>query len=264
MKVLFVGDIFGKPGRMVASEYIPKMIEKHSVDFCIVNGENTAGGYGITENCIKKLKSYGVDAITSGNHIWDRREAESLLNAYPELMRPANYPYGCPGVGDYLAELPNGLKIGVMNLQGRIFMPPIDCPFRTADNVLNYLRDETNIIIVDFHAEATSEKMALAWHLDGRVSAVLGTHTHVMTADEKILPHGTAFISDVGMTGPHKSIIGVRPEQSLRRIIKQLPTRFSPAEEWLTFSAVLLDIDDESGQAISISRICERKDDLPK
>jgi len=255
VRILFVGDIFGRPGRMVASKYIPETIQERNIDLCIANGENTAGGYGITENCVKKLYSYGVDVITSGNHIWDRNEAEMLLNANPRLLRPANYPPGLSGNGDYVAEARNGVLVGVINLQGRIFMPPIDCPFRAADQIVDRLRSDTNIIVVDFHAEATSEKIALGWYLDGRVSAVFGTHTHVMTADEKILPEGTAFISDVGMTGPHKSIIGVRIDQSLRRIIRQVSTRFSPASEWLMFSAVIVEIDDTSGRAISIERI---------
>lgn len=240
---------------MVAATFIPELIKKHTVDFCVANGENTAGGYGITENCMRKLFSYGVDVITSGNHIWDRNEAESLLNENPQLLRPANYPSGVSGNGYVAVEARNGVTVGVICLQGRIFMPPIDCPFRTADNILTSLRDETQVILVDIHAEATSEKMALGWYLDGRVSAVVGTHTHVMTADEKILPQGTAFISDVGMTGPHKSIIGVRVDQSLRRIIKQVPVRFSPASEWLRFSAVLIDIDETTGKSRSIERI---------
>lgn len=263
MKILFVGDIFGKQGRMVAATYIPEIIKQRGIDFCIANGENTAGGYGITENCMRKLFSYGVDVITSGNHIWDRNEAESLLIENSTLLRPANYPTGVVGSGYVIAESRSGIPVGVICLQGRIFMPPIDCPFKVADTILSTLRDEARVVFVDFHAEATSEKMALGWYLDGRVSAVVGTHTHVMTADEKVLPGGTAFISDVGMTGPHKSIIGVKVEQSLRRIIKQVPVRFSPASEWMRFSAVIVDIDEETGKARSIERIFrEHSDEL--
>lgn len=258
MKILFVGDIFGRPGRMVASTYIQKIKHEHSVDICIANGENIAGGFGITENCLRKLLSYGVDVITTGNHVWDRQETDTLLTENPQLLRPANYPPGIAGNGDIVFETGRGEKVAVLNLQGRIFMPPIDCPFRVADRILDRLRDETPVIIIDFHAEATSEKMALGWYLDGRVSAVLGTHTHVMTADEKILPGGTAFITDVGMTGPHKSIIGVKIDQSLRRIIRQIPTRFTPSEEGLMFSGVLLEIDHITGKAISIERIIEK------
>jgi len=261
LKILFVGDIFGRPGRKVASEFIPKIRERENVDFCIANGENVAGGYGITENCLRKLFSYGVDVVTSGNHVWDRPDADQVLSGYPRLLRPANYPPGVAGNGNYIVELDDGSRVGVINLQGRIFMPPIDCPFRVADRIIEQWRNETDCIIVDFHAEATSEKIALGWFLDGRVSAVLGTHTHVMTADERILPGGTAFISDVGMTGPHKSIIGVRVDQSLSRIIKQVPSRFTPATQWLTFSAVLVEIDDSTGKALSIKRIVETKDE---
>jgi 2',3'-cyclic-nucleotide 2'-phosphodiesterase len=259
VKVLFVGDVFGRPGRGAASKFIPKLAQEHNIDMCICNGENAAGGFGLTENCASKLFSYGIDVITSGNHIWDRKETESLLINTPQVLRPANYPPGVSGNGDIIFETTNGVKIGVINLQGRVFMPPIDCPFRTADRIIERLNEETHVIIVDFHAEATSEKMALGWYLDGRVSAVLGTHTHVMTADEKILPGGTAYITDVGMTGPHKSIIGVQIDQSFRRIIKQLPTRFSPAEEDIMFSAVLMEIDTSSGKAMSIERIFEKK-----
>jgi metallophosphoesterase (TIGR00282 family) len=261
VKILFVGDIFGRPGRQVVSVFIPRFIRERNVDFCIANGENLAGGYGLTENSTHKLFSYGVDVITSGNHIWDRQEAEMLLTGTPRVLRPANYPPGLSGSGDIIIETENGLKIAVLNLQGRIFMPPIDCPFRAADRILEQLHKETSIIIVDFHAEATSEKVALGFYLDGRVSAVLGTHTHVMTADEKILRGGTAYITDVGMTGPHESIIGVRIDQSLKRIIRQVPTRFSPATEKLMFSAVMLEVDDSSGKALSIERIFEKKDE---
>ena len=245
---------------MVASEFIPRLRREHKIDLCIANGENIAGGFGITENCANKLYSYGVDVITTGNHVWDRQETEMLLTENHRLLRPANYPPGVLGSGDVIVEAGNGCKVGVLNLQGRIFMPPIDCPFRTADRIIQRISGETSLIIVDFHAEATSEKMAMGWHLDGRVSAVLGTHTHVMTADEKILPGGTAYITDVGFTGPHKSIIGVRIEQSLKRIIRQIPTRFTPASEALMLSAVLLEIDDTSGKALSITRIIEKKD----
>jgi len=260
MRVLFVGDIFGKPGRSVASSLIPSMIRGKGMDFCIANGENLAGGFGITESCMNKLFSYGVDVITTGNHVWDRQEAENLLNDNSRLLRPANYPNGVSGNGDTVAEAAGGGKVGVINLQGRIFMPPIDCPFRTVERIIDRMKRETPVIFVDFHAEATSEKMALGWFLNGKVTAVLGTHTHVMTADERVLSGGTAFISDVGMTGPHDSIIGVRIDQSLRRIIKQIPTRFSPAEERLMFSAVVVEVDESTGRALSIERIFEHYD----
>lgn len=260
MNILFVGDIFGRPGRNVASRFIPKLIEERSVDFCIANGENAAGGFGLTVNIAQKLFNYGVDVITSGNHIWDRKEAESVLSDSDRILRPANYPPGVPGTGStYIKK--NGVTVGVINLLGRIFMQPVDDPFRSADIIINNFSGMTDIIIVDFHAEVTSEKMALGWYLDGRVSAVLGTHTHVMTADNRILHKGTAFISDVGMTGPHDSIIGVQIDQSLERIRKQIPVRFAPAESGLKFSAVLLDIDERTGEARSIERIFEDGDE---
>ena len=261
MKILFVGDIFGRPGRQVASISIPKIIRERTIDLCIANGENAAGGFGLTENSSKKLFSYGIDVITTGNHVWDRKEIDMIFESTPRVLRPANYPPGVLGYGDIVVETKDSVKVGVVNLQGRIFMPPIDCPFRVADRILEHIQAETPVIIVDFHAEATSEKMALGRYLDGRVSAVLGTHTHVMTADEKILPDGTAFITDVGMTGPHDSVIGVEVEQSLKRIIRQVPVRFSPASKGLMFSAVVLEVDDFSGKALSIERIFEKKDE---
>jgi metallophosphoesterase (TIGR00282 family) len=260
MKILFVGDIYGRPGKRVASEFIPKIIREEQVDFCIANGENAAGGFGLTGEIAQKFFFYGIDVITSGNHIWDRKEAEALLSESHRILRPANYPLGVSGTG-YTVVKKNNLSIGVVNLLGRIFMQPVDCPFQVADSILDNLYGETSCIIVDFHAETTSEKMALGWYLDGRVSAVLGTHTHVMTADERILPNGTAYITDVGMTGPHDSIIGVRIEQSIARIMTQLPVRFSPAESGLKFSAVILEVDNSSGKALSIRRIFEDCDE---
>jgi len=259
VNILFVGDIFGKPGRTTASEFIPRLRQERAVDFCIANGENSAGGFGITENGVSKLFSYGIDVITTGNHVWDRQETADILSREPRLLRPANYPPGLPGGGSLVAETAHGIKVAVLNLQGRIFMPPIDCPFRTSDRIVGELEQETPVIIVDFHAEASAEKIALSWYLDGRASAVLGTHTHVMTADERILPKGTAAITDVGMTGPHDSIIGVRVEQSIKRIITQVPVRFAPATENLRLNAVLVDVDESTGRARSIERIEELK-----
>ena len=256
MKILFVGDIFGRPGKKIASKFIPKIIEERNIDFCIANGENAAGGFGLTSNSAKKFFSYGIDVITSGNHIWDRQETASLLNDSNRILRPANYHPGVSGIG-YTVINKDGLTIGVINLIGRVFMKPVDCPFRTADEIIKRLRNETKIIIVDFHAECTSEKIAMGWYLDGCVSAVIGTHTHVMTADERILPKGTAYLTDVGMTGPHDSVIGVKIEQSIDRIVKNIPVRFSPAEHRLRFSAVLLEVDDTSGKSRSIERIFE-------
>jgi 2',3'-cyclic-nucleotide 2'-phosphodiesterase len=260
VKILFVGDIFGRPGRQVASVWIPKIRQKRDIDLCIVNGENAAGGFGLTEGVVGKLFSYGVDAITTGNHIWDRPDAGKLLASSTRIVRPANYHPDVPGIGYTIVRTGNNIPVGIINLQGRVFMAPIDCPFRIADKVVEILRADTSVIIVDFHAEATSEKMALGWYLNGRVSAVIGTHTHVMTADEKILFGGTAYITDSGMTGPHKSVIGVIIEQSLEKLIKQIPKRFSPAEEGLRFSGVVIEVDETSGRALSIERIFEEYD----
>ncbi|MFC1539121.1 TIGR00282 family metallophosphoesterase [Candidatus Latescibacterota bacterium] len=256
MKILFIGDIFGKPGKKIAANVIPKLIREKKVDFCIANGENAAGGFGLTFNSAKKLFSYGIDTITSGNHIWDRQEAESLLDESNNILRPANYPPGAPGIG-YTIIKKDDFVIGIINLIGRIFMQPYDCPFRKANEILDIIRGETKTIFVDFHAECTSEKVAMGWYLDGFVSAVVGTHTHVMTADERILPKGTAYITDVGMTGPHDSVIGVKVEQSISRLMNQRPARFSPAENRLRFSAVLIEVDESSGKSISIERIFE-------
>lgn len=260
MKILFVGDIYARPGKMVASRFIPKIIAEEGVDFCVANGENAAGGFGMTENIADKLFSYGIDVITSGNHIWDRREIETMLQKSHRLLRPENYPSGVPGRG-YTVVHKGGKSLGVMNLIGRIFMQPVDCPFRTADAIVDILRRETRNIIVDFHAESTSEKIALGMYLDGRISGLFGTHTHVMTADERIFHKGTAFISDAGMTGSHDSVIGVVFEQSLARIMTQVPVRFSPAEKGLKFSGVLVETEDISGKAISIKRIFEDADE---
>ena len=261
MKILFVGDIFGKPGKWAASQVIPRIIDDYGIDFCIANGENAAGGFGLTENIAKRMFSYGIDVITSGNHIWDRQEVNQLLEKEStRILRPANYPPQVSGRGYTVLESGSGVKIGVVNLQGRIFMPPIDCPFRIADDIVERLKLKTRVIIVDFHAEATSEKNALGRYLDGKVSAVIGTHTHVMTADEKILPGGTAYITDVGMTGPHESIIGVKIEQSLQRIMKQVPHRFSPAESDVKLSAVIIEVNHKTGGALAIERIFESAD----
>ena len=262
MKILFVGDIFGKPGKRAASECIPRLIEERGIDFVITNGENAAGGFGITENISKRMFSYGIDVITSGNHIFDRKEAYRLLEEQSSvILRPANYPPSVPGKGYTVLQSKKCINVGVVNLQGRIYMPPIDCPFRVADDIIDRLRQKVKVIIVDIHAEATSEKVALGYYLDGRVSAVLGTHTHVMTADERILPKGTAYITDVGMTGPHDSIIGVKVEQSLPRIMKQIPVRFSPSESGIKFSAVVVEVNEKTGGALFIERIFESVDD---
>ncbi len=258
MKILFVGDIVGSPGRKAVAELIPKIVKKEKIEFVIANGENAAGGSGVTPKIAKELLDSGIDAITSGDHIWKRREIVEVLDEYPNILRPANYPPGVPGLGANAVKTRGGDSVGIINLVGRVFMEAVECPFRQAKDEIDQIQKGTNIIIVDFHAEATSEKIAMGWYLDGLVSAVLGTHTHVQTADEKILPQGTAYITDVGMTGPHDSVIGRKKEQILTRFITHLPTRFEMAEEDVQLNGVILDIDEGSGKAKSIKRIQER------
>ncbi|MEW5874540.1 MAG: TIGR00282 family metallophosphoesterase [Candidatus Zixiibacteriota bacterium] len=254
MKIMFIADITGRPGRWIVSQLLWAFKRKHEIDFVIANVENAAGGYGITREMSQKLFAYGVDVQTSGNHIWDRPDAAELLNEERMLLRPANYPPGVPGTGSVTKRLESGAVVGVLNIQGRIFMKEIDCPFRIADREITRMRNETNIIFVDFHAEATSEKQAMGYYLDGRVSAVVGTHTHVQTADEKILPKGTAYLTDAGMTGPHDSVLWVRPQDALKRLLTGLPHKFQMAEGDVKMSGVVVDVDDATGLARSIER----------
>ena len=263
MKILFIGDIVGSPGRKAAAELIPKIRKREEAEFVIANGENAAGGSGITSRIAKELLDAGIEMITSGDHIWKRKEIIEVLDQHPNILRPANYPPGAPGMGSYVAKTKNGKLVGVVNLVGRVFMEAVECPFRKAREEIDELRKKTNVIIVDMHAEATSEKIAMGWYLDGLVSAVVGTHTHVQTADEKILPQGTAYITDLGMTGPHDSVIGRKKEQILTRFITQLPTRFEMAEEDIQLNGVMLDIDEKTGRAKSIKRIQEKLPSTP-
>lgn len=249
MRVLFIGDVIGKPGRKALQVLLPSLRRELTPDLVIANGENAAGGNGLTLDTAHEILSAGVDVITSGNHIWDQKEFLPHLDGELPVLRPLNYPPGVPGKG----YLQRG-EVVVVNLQGRTFMAPIDCPFRTADDLLHRLT-HARIIIVDFHAEATSEKQAMGWYLDGRVSAVLGTHTHVPTADPRILPKGTAFVTDVGMCGPYNSIIGVEVQDVLERFLLQTPKRFTVASGPAVLNAVLVDIDDQSGRALSIVRV---------
>jgi len=250
---LFIGDIIGHPGRRALRRCLPRLREKYSPDFIVANAENAAGGVGITEEIGTELLGL-VDVLTSGNHVWDKKEALPYLEREPRLLRPANYPPINPGKGSYILESTRGWKAGVLNLQGRVFMEPLDCPFRVADGEVAKLRAVTPIIVVDFHAEATSEKQALGWHLDGKVSAVIGTHTHVPTADERILPRGTATITDVGMVGGYHSVIGIRPEQAVARFLTARPQRFEPEKEGLVFSSVYIEVDAATGRALSVRR----------
>ncbi len=255
MRILFVADIFGRPGRRAAAECIPQLIRERQVDFCIANGENAAGGFGITENLAGKLHSYGVDVITSGNHIWDRKDFMSYLSRDERVLRPFNYPSSAPGKGAIVQPSRAQVPVAVINLQGRTNMATTDCPFRLGRAAVKRLKEETPIVFVDFHAEATAEKIALGRHLDGLASAVIGTHTHVQTADECILPKGTAFLTDAGMTGPHDSVIGVRSDLAIQRFISQVPVRFKPAEDNVKFCGALIDLDQGTGQALHIERL---------
>ena len=250
---LFLGDIIGRPGRRALKKHLPALLNRHSPSLVIANGENAAGGIGITEKVGHELLAY-VDVLTSGNHIWDKREALEYLKHEPRLVRPANYPPDNPGNGTFIFKGDGGQKMAVLNLQGRVFMEPVDCPFRKADEEIEALKAITPVIIVDFHAEATSEKQAMGWYLDGKVSAVVGTHTHVVTADERILPQGTAFITDVGMVGGYNSIIGLRTDQGIKRFLTARPQRFEPAKEGTMFSALFVEINPKTGKALSIQR----------
>ena len=258
MRILFIGDIVGEPGRRAVEELVPKIKKRDRVEFVIGNAENVAGGSGVTPALAEELFKAGVDVLTSGDHIWKRREITEYIDSNGRLLRPANYPPGTPGFGSTVVQSESGTDVAVINLQGRVFMQAIECPFRAAKAEVEKLKGKARIIIVDMHAEATSEKIALGWYLDGTVSAILGTHTHVQTADEKILPQGTAFISDAGMTGPFDSVIGRKKEQILARFLTQMPTRFEMAEDDIQLHGVIIDVDDKTGKADSIKRVQER------
>ncbi len=255
MRILFVGDIVGRPGRAALSQHLDAVRRAHGIDFTIVNVENAAGGFGITPALARWVLNLGVDVMTSGNHIWDKKEIFPYLDAEPRLLRPGNYPPGLPGAGACLVESGDGVPVAVVNLQGRVFMPPIDCPFQTSSRDIPRLATQAKVIIVDFHAEATSEKVAMGWHLDGLASAVVGTHTHIPTADARILPKGSAYVTDVGMTGSYESVIGMQTEGALSRFLLAVPARLEVATESPRFSAVAIDIDDTTGKARSIVRV---------
>jgi metallophosphoesterase (TIGR00282 family) len=255
MRILFIGDIFASVGRSMVGEHCQRIVTEERVDLVIANGENAAGGFGITPNNAEELFGFGVDVITTGNHVWDKREIYDYLEREPRLLRPANYAPGLPGKGIYLARGRNGVACAVMNLQGRVHMAPTDCPFRKADELLASIDDSVKVRFVDFHAEATSEKMAMGWHLDGRVSAVVGTHTHIPTADTRILPNGTAYQTDCGMTGPYDSVIGVEKDTVLRKFQTSLPTRFEAAKNLVEFHGVMIDVEESSGKATAVRRV---------
>ena len=260
MKILMIGDICGRPGRRIVKDLLPGLRREYGASLVIANGENAAGGVGITEDTAEEIFAAGVDVITGGNHTWHNRDAYTLLDAHPRLLRPANYPPGAPGRGALTVETPAGL-VAVLNLQGRIFMGELDDPFHAAEHWVDELRKTTPLIIVDFHAEATSEKVALGWYLDGKVSALIGTHTHVQTADERILPKGTAFICDVGMTGPRDGVLGMDRERIIERFLTSLPIRFEVASGPAQLNAAAVEVDEDTGRARSIVRILETEDD---
>jgi len=258
MRVLFIGDTVGEPGRNAIRQLLPKIVKREGVDFIIANGENAAGGSGLTPALADELFASGVDVITSGDHIWKRKEIVERIESDPRILRPANYPSQNPGVGATIVMSDADIEVGVINLIGRVFMQAVECPFRVAKQEVDRVGKKARVIIVDMHAEATSEKIALGWYLDGLVSAVVGTHTHVQTADEKILPGGTAFISDVGMTGPYDSVIGRKKEQILSRFLTQMPVRFEMADGDVQLHGVVIDVDEKTGKANSIKRIQEK------
>lgn len=255
VNILFIGDIVGRPGRQAVSRELHRLVDRYNVDVVIANGENASGGFGITAETARELFACGIHLFTSGNHIWDKKEALEYLKKEERIIRPANYPEGAPGKGSAVVVTPGGVKVAVLNLEGRVFMNSLDCPFKTADREIAALAAVTNIILVDFHAEATSEKSSLGWYLDGRVSAFVGTHTHVQTADERILPAGTAYITDVGMSGAFDSVIGVRKDEPIYKFLTQLPAKFEVAKKDLRLNGVVLTIDDSSGKALSIERV---------
>lgn len=260
MIVLFLGDIIGNPGRKCIEKGLSILVEEEKADVIIANGENAAGGIGITPEISDYLLNLGIDVITSGNHIYKKKEIFDYLEKEPRLLKPANYPPDTPGNGVYIFsnKKTNSLEVAVFNLCGRVFIDNFDCPFRAADKIISFISQKTPIIILDFHAEVTSEKMAMGWYLDGRVSAVIGTHTHVQTADERVLPKGTAYISDVGMCGPRNSVIGVKKEIIVERFINMLPQRFNVADSDNWINGAVIDIDEKSGKANSIKRISKK------
>jgi len=259
MNLLFIGDVFASPGRRILAEHLPRLVSELEIDLIVANVENAAGGSGPTPEIAQELLGLGLDVLTSGNHIWDRKEIMPYLDQQPRLLRPANYPPGLPGQGVFQGCTRGGCEYAVINLQGRSYMPPIDCPFRKADQILASLDQSVKVRIVDFHAELTSEKMAMGWYLDGRVSAVIGTHTHVPTADTRILPGGTAYQTDAGMTGPYESVIGVDKQIVLRRFLTFAPVRFEAARGKVELHGLFVQIDGNTGKAMAARRIWVEK-----
>jgi metallophosphoesterase (TIGR00282 family) len=255
VKLLFVGDVVGKPGRRVLAEKLDELIDRHRIDYTIVNVENAAGGFGVTPQVFAELDALPIDCFTTGNHVWDKKEVNGLLATEPRLLRPANYPDGNPGSGLYVGATASGVPVAALNLEGQVFMSQLDSPFRAAERALAGLDPEVKVILLDFHCEATSEKQAMGFFLDGRASAVVGTHTHVPTADERILPKGTAFITDVGMTGPYESVIGMRHDKVLHRFLLQTPASFDVAKRDVRLAAAVVEVDEKTGRARSLERL---------
>ena len=254
MNILFIGDIFASAGRKIVAQQLPRIVASENIDLVLANAENAAGGFGLTPPIADELFGYGISVLTSGNHIWDKKEIYEYLPRQPRLLRPANYSPDLPGNSVLVVEARNGARCAVINLQGRTHMPATDCPFRQANRILESLDASVKVRVVDFHAEMTSEKMAMGWHLDGKVSAVIGTHTHIPTADTRILPGGTAYQTDVGMTGPYDSIIGVDKEIVLRRFLTSLPVRMEAAKGGVELHSVIIEVDNLTGKAMAIRR----------
>jgi len=254
MKIMMIGDVYGEPGRAALTKLLPKLRDQHRVDFTVVNVENSAGGFGVTQPIAESVLDLGVDVMTTGNHVWDKKETVSYIVKENRLLRPANYPEGTPGAG-YITVKAGPHRVTVINLMGRVFMNPIDCPFRKVEAILESVGGETPIRLVDFHCEATSESIAMGWWLDGKVSAVVGTHRHVQTADERVLPGGTAYITDLGMTGPTDGVIGVDREQILQRFLYQMPMRFETAKGPTALHGVVITVDPDTGRASAIERL---------
>ena len=260
MKILFIGDIVGEAGRNVVKRFVPALREKHSLDIVVANVENMAGGFGITPETYLEMNQAGIDVMTGGNHTFDKKEGVPVLEEESNIVRPANYPENTPGKGSLIYSNSRGQKLGVINVMGRTFMDPLDCPFRKADELYDELSKHTKVIMIDFHAEATSEKVAMGWHFDGRASFVVGTHTHIQTADERVLPGGTAYLTDAGMSGPYDSVIGVRKEIIIQKFLTKRGKRFETAtgDAWLC--GAIVEIDESTGHATSIERV--RVEDL--
>lgn len=257
MRILFIGDVVGEPGRKAVRQLVPVLCERHRIDVVVANGENSAGGSGITRDTAAEIFAGGVNIITSGDHLWDQKEVTELLIHEPRFVRPLNYPSGTPGQGSAVHRLDDGRALAVVNAQGRTFMPDLDNPFTRIRTEIEQLRRLTPVILVDFHAEATSEKIALGRMLDGTVSAVIGTHTHVQTADEQIFPGGTAYLSDAGFTGPQESVLGREIEPVIRRFVSYQPQRFPVARDNVMLKGALIEVDDNTGKALSIARVSE-------